>query len=228
MDVDEPREAIPPRLREQVTRDLRPVRPLAAPWRRAAFLIPAAAIVLLSVPSVLGLRHDASILGISLSWGISALQMLAGIVLVGLAFVESVPGRALSARVLATALGAGIGLVLAVTLTTFLVSPGEPPGRLRELFFRYCFRHSALIGAPLVLVAGFLASRALPLRPWAAGALYGLGSGLMADAGWRLFCDVSAPEHVIAAHGGAILALMLLGMLAATAAERIRAWARRG
>ena len=43
-------------------------------------------------------------------------------------------------------------------------------------------------------------SRAFPLRPRIAGALYGLGAGLMADAGWRLFCHFSNPAHVFGAH----------------------------
>jgi hypothetical protein len=59
-----------------------------------------------------------------------------------------------------------------------------------------------------------------------AGAVYGLGAGLMADAGVRLFCWVSAPAHVLVAHGGAILFLALAGALAATVVERIKA--RRG
>jgi hypothetical protein len=39
--------------------------------------------------------------------------------------------------------------------------------------------------------------------------LLGVGAGLMADAGWRLFCHFSEPAHVIAAHlgGAAVTAL---------------------
>ena len=76
----------------------------------------------------------------------------------------------------------------------------------------------------------WLAARALPTRPALAGALYGLGAGLMADAGVRLFCWVSAPAHVLVAHGGAILCLAAAGALAATVIERMkeRSRARRG
>jgi hypothetical protein len=56
-----------------------------------------------------------------------------------------------------------------------------------------------------------------------AGALYGLGAGIMADAGVRLFCRVSEPSHVLIAHGGAILSLVALGALAASLVERVKA-----
>lgn len=47
-----------------------------------------------------------------------------------------------------------------------------------------------------------LAARAYPTRPVVAGALLGLGAGLMANAGWRLFCHFSEPAHVLSAHVG--------------------------
>jgi hypothetical protein len=55
----------------------------------------------------------------------------------------------------------------------------------------------------------------LPLRPGVAGALYGLGCGLIADAGLRLYCEYSAPLHVLVAHGGAIVGAMMAGALVA-------------
>jgi hypothetical protein len=63
------------------------------------------------------------------------------------------------------------------------------------------------------MVAAFLAARAFPVRPSVAGALYGLGGGLIADAGLRLYCEYSQPEHVILAHGGAIAASILAGVI---------------
>jgi hypothetical protein len=216
----------PDRLRARVAHDLRPVRPLRNPWLRSVLIVPAAVLVFVGVPWVLGVRSDASTLGASFTWGLSALQVLAGLVLIGLALQEAVPGRALSKRVLAASIGAGLLLVLAVTATTFLLSPSSAPANLRLPYFVFCLRHSALVGAPVVLVAGFLAARALPLRPAVSGALYGFGGGLMTDAGWRLFCNVSAPSHVLTAHGGAILAMVGLGMAAATAGERVKRWTR--
>lgn len=226
MSADAPNVEPPRELRELIARDLRPVRPLASPWLRATVLLPLALIVLAGIPWILGMRNDALTLGAGMSWGISALQVLAGIALVGLALEESVPGHALSARVLFTSIATAIVIIIVVTATTFAASPSVAPGPMRGTFFKFCFRYSVLAGAPVVLAAGFLAARALPLRPWAAGALYGLGAGLITDAGWRLFCEVSAPGHVLAAHGAAILSLTLLGALAAEATERMR-WSGR-
>ena len=65
-------------------------------------------------------------------------------------------------------------------------------------------------------------ARAWPERPAIAGALYGLGTGVMADGGARLFCWVSAPGHVLAAHGAAIVAVALCGAAAAVILDRLR------
>jgi hypothetical protein len=53
-----------------------------------------------------------------------------------------------------------------------------------------------------------------------AGALYGLGCGLIADAGLRLFCDYTVPSHVLLAHGGAIVAAMAVGAVVSTVIPR--------
>ncbi len=227
MTAEPPVERMPDKLREAVSRDLVPVRPLAPPWRRAAVLLPLAMGVAVGVPLVLGLRRDAGALGFWWSWGVSILQLTAGLALVGIALREAVPGSNLTRRQLLATFGIGAVVVAAVTFGTFIVSPRFADRAHRFPFFVYCLRHSALIGAPAVIAAGLLAARALPLRPWVNGAIYGLGGGLMADAGWRLFCDVSAPDHVLAAHGGAVVLLMALGMLTASAGEWVRKLVRR-
>ena len=76
-----------------------------------------------------------------------------------------------------------------------------------------CFRASAGGAVPALIVAALLVARAFPLRPGIAGALYGLGCGLIADAGLRLYCEYTAPPHVAFAHGGAILGAMFVGVL---------------
>ena len=62
----------------------------------------------------------------------------------------------------------------------------------------------------------------LHARPALAGGLYGLGAGLLADAGARLFCWVSDPAHVLLSHGGAILGLVIAGALSAVIVDRAR------
>ena len=119
-------------------------------------------------------------------------------------------------------MGAAAALFVGLTLVTERVVPAAvPPG----VFVRYaweCFWMAAVSAVPALAAAGWLAARALPTRPAVAGALYGLGAGLMADAGVRLFCWVSAPAHVLVAHGGAILCLAAAGALASTLLERLK------
>ncbi len=73
---------------------------------------------------------------------------------------------------------------------------------------------------PALLVAALLAARAWPLRPVVAGALYGMGCGLVADAGLRLYCDYSVPMHVLLAHAGARLGVILAGAAVAVVVAR--------
>jgi hypothetical protein len=85
---------------------------------------------------------------------------------------------------------------------------------------RICFVGTVVSALPLLAAAAVLASRALIVRPWSSGALYGLGAGLGADAGWRLFCHYSDPVHVLFTHTGGVLATMALGVGTAVIGER--------
>ena len=113
---------LPDGLRDRVERSMTPVRPLGSPWRRAATLLPWAAILLLAVPIVWGLRGDREALGLWRFWGGSLLQIVLALVVAGAAVAESMPGR-LPSRV-TTASIAGIGAVafLATTLVTYAAS----------------------------------------------------------------------------------------------------------
>lgn len=77
-----------------------------------------------------------------------------------------------------------------------------------------CFAGSAATALPVVAIASILAARAYPTRPALAGALLGLGAGLMADAGWRIFCHFSQPAHVLSAHLAAVVVSTAIGSLA--------------
>jgi len=81
---------------------------------------------------------------------------------------------------------------------------------------------SAISALPALIAAAWLAARALPTRPALAGALYGLGCGLIADAGLRLFCEYTVPSHVVFGHGGGIVAAMVVGAVVAIAVARKR------
>jgi hypothetical protein len=219
---------VPPELLAAVERGLKPVRPIASPARRVLALLPLGLALLVAIPAFWGgLRSNVSALGPAAAWGLSGLQVLAGLLIVGAALREAVPGRELSARAVAATVGAALALFVGLTLLTErLVPAAVPPG----VFVRYaweCFWMAAVSSVPVLAAAIWLAGRALPTRPALAGAIYGLGAGITADAGTRLFCWVSSPAHVLLAHGGAILFLAAAGAAAATAVERIKGSARR-
>jgi Negative regulator of sigma F len=212
----------PPELLQAIARDLRPVRPLPSPVRRALAFVPVGLVLLLGMPLLWGFRANLDAVGTPLAWGPSLALLLAGLAVLALALREAVPGRALPRGVLAATVGGAAALVLAVAaLTNALVPTAVPPGA----DWQYAWECLAMAGGPGLLgvaAAAWLASRALPTRPAVAGALYGLGVGLMADAGARLFCWVSAPAHVLLAHGGAAVMLAAAGAAVATVIDRTR------
>jgi hypothetical protein len=206
---------VPPSLRDAVKRDLRPTRPLRPPSVRALVLIPLAVAIVLSVPGLRFFRPDMQAIGFVKAWGFSFGQALAGLIIIAVALRESIPGRHLSRGAIAATFVIGLAIpiaLLAVTASAFNVGP-DPDHALEEGIG--CFRVSAVSAIPALLAAAFLAARAFPMRPALAGALYGLGCGLIADAGLRLFCDYTEPAHVVFGHGGAIVAAMVFGAVVA-------------
>jgi hypothetical protein len=207
--VTNERPALPPALRAQLATGYTPVRPLRSPSMRALWVVPFAVLSLVAAQAFFQLRVDAPRLGWSGTWGISLAQVAVGLVLVAAALKEAVPGRGWSRTAAALWLMLPLFLLVAVTYASWDLSPV----RLRGQWFLVsglCLAGSAVSALPAVALAGILAVRAYPTRPLLAGALSGLGAGLMADAGWRLFCHFSEPAHVLAAHlGGVILAAVV-------------------
>jgi hypothetical protein len=113
-----------------------------------------------------------------------------------------------------------------VTLATDLIVPAPVPAGAGWRYLWECYGMALAPGLLAVAVAAWMALRAFPSRPQVAGALCGLGAGLMADSGARLFCWVSSPEHVLLSHGGVIGSLTLLGALGAACLESLRPRAR--
>jgi hypothetical protein len=205
----------PKELRDRIERDLRPTRPLPPPSVRVLVLIPIAVAIVLAIPGLHFFRSDLSAIGVVKAWGFSFGQALAGLVIIGVALRESIPGRSLSRGAVGATVAVGFAIpfaLLAVTASAFDVGPAA--GRALEEGAA-CFRVSAISAIPALLAASWLAARAFPTRPLLAGALYGLGCGLIADAGLRLFCEYTVPTHVIFGHGGAIVAAMVFGAVVA-------------
>jgi hypothetical protein len=173
-------------------------------------VLPLALLLLGAAVFVFGLRPDAPVLGLRLTWIASLLQMILGLGLTLAALREAVPGTTLSRRMIGlTFATAALGVTL-LTWMTWLASPTTiVPSRVGYVW-RVCLAGTVLTALPALALVGWLVARAFPLRPHLAGALYGVGAGLMADAGWRLFCYFSDPKHVFGAH---ILAVVICGAI---------------
>jgi hypothetical protein len=206
--------------RGAILADLTPVRPLPAPLRRAMVLVPAGVLLLAAQPLVYGLRDDAVVLGLFRLWGLSAAQSLLGLLLIAAALREAVPGRMLPRGRMLIAIGALVSV--AVTFVTWQGSATVVPPGHAAFFWTICFTRPVAIGFPVMAIALALAWRAYPLRAALVGALAGLGAGLMTDAGWRTFCHVSDPVHVLSAHLAAVLALSGAGAAIAALLDRWR------
>lgn len=203
---------LPPELRQLVRSDLRPVRPLAAPARRAAVLLVWAPVAVTLVLATGPARPDAAELGWLLSWGVVLAELVAGAGLVTLALGEAVPGRGAGrqAGLIALAGAATLFVVLAVLVRG--ASAGVPVPNPLLTHGPACLTLSGLIGLTALAVVAVLIFRSNPLRASLAGLLAGAGTGLMAVGVYHLDCPVTHLAHVLVWHGGAIALLALLGL----------------
>ena len=207
-------------LRSKIAADLTPVRPLAAPLQRTLAVLPFAILLLAAAPLVFSFR-DLAPLGWTWSWGASIVQMIAGLGVIALALRQAVPGREWPTAAIAVSMAAIALLFAGVTFATWWASPVGLP-RNWWLVGAICAVSSAISALPVVVLAAVLVIRAFPLHPLATGAIAGFGSGLIADAGWRLFCHYSEPAHVLAAHFGGVLLASAVGAALVRALWRAR------
>lgn len=218
---------LPEVLRRAILADLKPVKPLPPPFRRAILLLPWTLIALATFWSKFGLRPDLPQLGVVLAWGLSIAQVLLALMVAVGSLRESTPGNGIPRTTLwAGSLGA-LGFHLAGLFLAFRQSPiPEPPG-LASAELHACLYYESLIAAPLLLLGLWLLSRGLPLQPITAGALAGLAAGLLADSSWRLICPFSFPSHVLPSHTGPILGMVVLGIGLGALIGRLRpGWTR--
>ncbi len=216
-------ERLPPALRDRVAIDLRGVRPLRRPWERVLALAPVGLFLLLAAPLVaFHVRTDVDRVSPLATWGVSFVQLAAGLALAGVAFRDVVPGRSVRGETLLAVLCAGAVLAPATMLATWLVSPVVLPAGVWGDSTAGCFRQSSVDGLPVLVLVLALASRGLTGRPAVVGALCGLAAGVVADASWRMVCVATQPSHVLVGHFGAVLALTLVGAVALPCWTRIR------
>jgi hypothetical protein len=211
--------SIPAELRARLAADFAPVRALPSPWARAMWVLPFAIVALIAAPAAFDVRPGADLgwLGV---WGLSIAQSLIGVLVIGAALRESIPGRDWSRAAMAIWLAIPIVAIVAITMVSWEASPVF----LRTQWWLVggiCFAGSAATALPVVAFSSILASRAYPTRPLFAGSLLGLGAGVMADAGWRIFCHFSEPSHVLSAHLAAVIMSTIIGAMAALRYSRL-------
>jgi len=202
--------SVPAQLRARIHADYAAVRPLPSPWVRALWCAPFAVLALLAAPIYFNVRSDAGQLGWFGSWGTSFLQVTVGFALIAAALRESVPGRSWRAGAIGLWIVTPIVLAIAVTLASWAASPVILE-RSWWMVWLLCLSGSAATALPLVALASVLVARAYPTRPGIAGLLLGVGAGVIADAGWRMFCHFSEPAHVVSAHLGGVAVAALSG-----------------
>jgi hypothetical protein len=217
---------VPAALLAAVRRDLAPVRPLASPVRRALALLPIGIALLIGIPMFWAWhRHVARPIAWP-AWGWSALETAIGLTTLAAGFREAIPGRELSRRAWAIAIGL-VALGFLVLNATGAAPTADVSLHTTARWIGECITEAAVFSLPALAVAGWLVARALPMRPRLTGAVCGLGVGMMADAGLRLFCWDGDVLHIVVAHGGAIAIVVLLGALSARLVERRKALGRR-
>ncbi len=216
---------VPDRLRARVLAEWAPVIPLRAPWRRAAWIAPTAALMAGVAAVYWGPQRDWGEPGFAITVASSGLQWLGGLGVLALALREAVPGRTPGRRHTVLALGALLGvLALNVVAKDAVAAAAVPPGR-EWRFWLICLRGSLTLAAPVLALVTLFVVRALPVRPAWAGALAGLAAGVLTDAGWRLGCFVTETSHVAGAHWLAIAAASAIGAAAVCLADAVR-WRR--
>ncbi|MCG6964571.1 MAG: DUF1109 domain-containing protein [Acidobacteria bacterium] len=205
------RAELPAALRDAISSDLKPVRPLSPVWRRALIVGAMAVVVMIVVVSTTQLRADLASLSILVGWGAAFLELFIGIVLIGLSLRESVPGLALSPGAIAAALGLGAAVNIIIVFATWAGSSAA--NAYTEPFMEgvVCSRAETLFGVPALIVTLILVARALPLRPHVVGLLAGCGAGMIGDGINHLLCPISTLRHVLVWHSGVIVLLALLG-----------------
>lgn len=204
-------EAPPKALRDAIAASLAPVRPLPAPIVRALWVVPLALVLLFAAPMVFAFRnlHE---LGWFWAWVASGSELAIGVGVAAAALRDAVPARTWSRRALAMWFAVPLVLFTGITIGSWHASPALLHAQWRQIG-AVCLIATAVSALPVTMLTSVLALGAFPTRPYVTGGLAGLSGGLMADAGWRLFCHFSEPAHVLLAHLGGIAAAVTMGAL---------------
>lgn len=186
-----PPPAVDAGIHARIVADLRPVRPLRAPWVRAAAAAAIGLGLTLGLAAVTGMHLREPI-----PWSgfLAAATLFAG----GLCFAMSsvVPGTAppLSWRAGFLALPPlGFGALVLATC-----------GATGPVGSAHCLEAGLLISLTPAAVAAFFVRRGFPTLPATTGAIAGLAAGLLGVGMLHLSCPDLAGPHLLLWHGGVL------------------------
>jgi hypothetical protein len=195
---------------------LRPVAPLRSPARRAAVFPVVSLALLVIVPSVWGWGYYHAPAGWILATGWIVLTITA-VLLFTAAIRESIPGRLLSPPQLWSLAALAVVVIAGSSTAFFALIPQTVPPAMAGRVLRVCLTRAYALGLVPLTICAVLLARGLTARPLIAGALAGLGAGLIVESSWRLYCSITAPSHTIGGHIGAMALLAVTGALSLSA-----------
>ncbi|MCP4896143.1 MAG: DUF1109 domain-containing protein [bacterium] len=213
---------LPESLKKAIEQDARSVRPLAPAWKRAIGVTIVAAVVVIGSLVLIGPRLDISEIPAWLSWGSCIVQLGIGMILVGLALRESVPGTALPISHAVSAVGIAVIFQLLVGVLTWLYTPGMAINPWALGPGMACLRNDSMLALPTFITTLVLVFTALPLRAPMAGLLGGAGAAIAADAVNHLLCPASDMRHIVMWHTGAVVLFMFAGYVIGLVWQRLR------
>jgi hypothetical protein len=167
--------------------------------------------------SMTNLRPDLDRTSWAITYGPALMEMLTGWGAFLLAMSWSVPGFRVSRSGSALWCGAMAALALAAAFAAPHLVPASDPGTSLGLSPTKgfpCLGFEMMLGVPILMAALWLVARGASVAPRLAGALAGMGAGLVADAAMHFECGAVDPAHTVIWHLGAVALLSLLGALA--------------
>ena len=197
----------------RLSRDLRPVRPLASPGRQALAWLGFAALVLAGVVALEGPRHDlAARLALPEELGQLLASVATGITAALAAAMLARPDRSWRWALLPLPFLAAWLAMLGWGCLAELARLGPGQSMARGTSWG-CVQFVVLLGLPLSAALLLLLRHAGPVRPAPVLALAGLASAALCSAGLTLFHHLDAALEVLIWHGGAVVLVVLLDRL---------------
>lgn len=200
-------------IRKKLKDDFTPVKPLKATWKRALWFFPISLLYMVVTLAIFHIRPDYMNLSPLVLWSFFLLQILVCYLVLTASLEECIPGSVKDPLVLAGIGLMGPGVFFIASWITFNVSPNRPiPGQEWKMGM-ICMSVIGMFGILALLFGFFLARAGLPFRARATGLLLGIGSGLTAEAAWRLHCPFSSWDHILLFHGGTVFLIVFVGII---------------